>query len=166
MFKRTRLDDQANYLELIFSIGDNNRLYTNMMIPTFTLSTFHSCQETYHHLALQMVFTFCSISDMQDAARGQHYFAKSTISRRKLLICEEKVGQSPKSGVKVKKVGSKSTLLICEENYYSGKKITILRKKLLICEENYQFAEKITILRRKLLFCEENYYSAKKNSHY
>ena len=39
---------------------------TNMMPSTFTLSTFHSCQVTYH-LALHMVFTFRSLSDMQDA---------------------------------------------------------------------------------------------------
>ena len=40
---------------------------TNVMISIFTLATFHSCQMTYH-LALYMLFTFCSLSDMQDAA--------------------------------------------------------------------------------------------------
>ena len=39
---------------------------TDVMISTFTLSAFHSCQVTYH-LALHMVFTFHSLSDIQDA---------------------------------------------------------------------------------------------------
>ena len=65
--KADRLGDQANYLDLTFIIGDNNRLNTNVIISTYPLSTFHSCQITYH-LALYMMFTFCSLSDMQDAA--------------------------------------------------------------------------------------------------
>ena len=40
---------------------------TSVMILVFTLSPFHSSQVTYH-LALDMVFTFRSLSDMQDAA--------------------------------------------------------------------------------------------------
>ena len=39
---------------------------TNMMISSLTLSTFHSCQATYQQ-AHHMVFTFRSLSDMQDA---------------------------------------------------------------------------------------------------
>ena len=89
---------------------------------------------------------------------GEHYFAKTTISRRKLLICEEnylsakkKAGsKSKKLGPKSKKVGSKSKLLICENYYFAKKlpncKITILQRKLLFCEENYYFAKKITNL--------------------
>ena len=70
------------------------------------------------------------------------YFAKKVTNlRRKSRV------KVQKSRVKVQKVGSKSTLLICEENYY-------FTKKLLNC--------KITNLRRKLLFCEENYYSTEK----
>ena len=58
-------------ITLTFITGNSNRLYTklydNVMISTFTLSTFHSCQVTYR-LALHMVFTIHSLSDMQDAA--------------------------------------------------------------------------------------------------
>ena len=69
--RANRLDDQANYLDLTFIIGNNNRLYTKLYEKrdnlNFHIATFHSCQVTYH-LALHMVFTFHSLSDMQDAA--------------------------------------------------------------------------------------------------
>ena len=67
--KANRLDDQANYLYFTFIIGNNNKLYTKLYDKhdDFTLSTFRSCQVTYR-LALHMVFTFRSLSDMQDAA--------------------------------------------------------------------------------------------------
>ena len=48
--KANRLDDQANYLDLTFTTGnktDSTRsIMTNVMISTFTLSTFHSFQVT------------------------------------------------------------------------------------------------------------------------
>ena len=46
-------------------------------------------------------------------------------------------------------MGSKSTLLICEENYQFTKKITEKNKgskfTLLLCEEDYNFMKKITV---------------------
>ena len=38
---------------------------TSVMVSTFTLSTFHSCQ-VMHHMTLHVVSTFHSLSDMQD----------------------------------------------------------------------------------------------------
>ena len=68
--KANRLDDQADYLDLTFIIGKNNRLYTKLYdkrdVSSFTLSAFHSSQVTYQ-LALH---TFHSLSKMQDAAHS------------------------------------------------------------------------------------------------
>ena len=63
------LDDQTNYLDLIIGITTDLTpgCMTNMMISTFTLSTFDPCQVIYH-LALHMVFTFCRLLHMQDTA--------------------------------------------------------------------------------------------------
>ena len=65
--KADRLDDQANYLDFTFIIGNNNKHYTKLYGKrddfNFKLSTFHSFQVTYH-LALRIVFKL----DTQDAA--------------------------------------------------------------------------------------------------
>ena len=61
-------------------------------------------------------------------------FCENYYSRRKLLICKEKMG-------------SKSTLIICEENYTFTKKITKRKQGVKV---------HVTTLQRKLLFHEEN----------
>ena len=62
-----RLDDQANYLDLTFIIGNNNRLHTKLYDKrddfNFHIVNFQSCQVTYY-LVLHMVFTFRSLSDI------------------------------------------------------------------------------------------------------
>ena len=69
-----RLDDQANYLDLTFIIGNNNRLYTklydkhddiNFHIIKFLFLSNIPSGPSY---GLHMVFTFCSLSSMQDGA--------------------------------------------------------------------------------------------------
>ena len=103
----------------------------SMFVPKkwFFLTLLQPCQGWFFLLTL-----FCE----------NYYFTEKIINlRRKLLFCEEKVGS------KSKKVGSESTLLICEEIYYFTKKITKL--------QDYHFTKKITILRRKLPICEEKY---------
>ena len=56
---------------LLLEINDNDifytKLYESVVISTLTSSTFHSCQ-VMHHLAIYMVFTFHSLSHLQDAA--------------------------------------------------------------------------------------------------
>ena len=54
---------------------------TNVMTSTFILSTFRSFQVTYH-LAIHMVFTFHSLSDMQDISHINDDFGY----RHKLLM--------------------------------------------------------------------------------
>ena len=63
--KANRSVDQANYRNLTFITGNNNRLYTKLYdkvtISTFTLSTFHSCRAIYHlalHMTTHILMTF------------------------------------------------------------------------------------------------------------
>ena len=61
--KANTSDDLANYLDLTFIIGSNNRLYTKLYDKRddliSTLSVFHSSR-AISHLALPMVFIFPS----------------------------------------------------------------------------------------------------------
>ena len=70
--KANRWDDQANYLDLTFIIGNSNRFYTtlydkrddfNFHIVNFPFLSSNIPSGIYH-----MVFTFYSLSDMRDAA--------------------------------------------------------------------------------------------------
>ena len=57
---------------------------TNVMISTFTLSTFHSCQVT-DHLTPRIEFTLHNLLDVQDAAHINHMYDDLGY-RHKLLV--------------------------------------------------------------------------------
>ena len=66
--KANRLDDQANYLDLTFIIGNNNALYTKLYDKRDDFN-FHTVNFPFLSSNIpSMVFTFRSLSDMQDAA--------------------------------------------------------------------------------------------------
>ena len=87
---------KANYLDLIFITGKNNILYmscvTNVMISIFILSTFHSCQVTYH-LVLHVASTFRSLSDAKDAAHYDDFEYRHKLLVDRLLPQGYKVNQ-------------------------------------------------------------------------
>ena len=68
--KANRLDNQADYLDLTFIIGNNNRLYTKLYAKrddfNFHIVNFPFLSSNIP-LALHMVCIFRSLSDRQDA---------------------------------------------------------------------------------------------------
>ena len=66
-----RLDNHANYMDLTFIIGNNNRLYTKLNDKHDDFN-FHIVNFSFLSSNIpsgpSIVFTFHSLSDMQDAA--------------------------------------------------------------------------------------------------